>query len=219
MIDLNTLAGWMMSILVTLSPLDRKIYHSNDVETPIEKKARLEQVSKDIIDVVFDEGERPLFEGPSGRLKSAVYVATWASHESGGFRKGVDDGHNRGDRGSSWCLLQLHIGKGKTAEGWSGKDLIDDRKKCIRAGYHLMRQSMGQCKHMNERSAMAAYASGRCTAGITISQKRYDHMVRVFAKHPFKVLQVPAPVVKEPNGVEIEQASSKSEVNLMGVKL
>lgn len=217
MIDLNTLAGWMMSILVTLSPLDRKIYHSNDVETPIEKKERLEMISKDIIEIVFDDNERPLFDGPQGRLKSAVYVATWSSHESGGFRKGVDVGLSRGDKGSSWCMMQLHIGKGKTAEGWTGEDLVNDRKKCIRAGYHLMRQSMGQCRKMNERNAMAAYASGRCNVGITISQKRYDHMMRVYNQHPFKLVVQP----KSPTQ-DVEQPSETSQIdraNLMGLKL
>jgi len=187
MIDLNVLAGWMMSILVSLSPLNMKTYNPNDAETPVEKKERLESIAHDIVDVTFDENEKPLFQGPNGRYKSAVLMATWASHESGAYRKSVDTGSNRGDRGGSWCIMQLHIGeKGKTTEGWTGKDLVTDRKKCILAGYHVMRSSINTCKNVPESEAMAAYASGNCEIGLNISRNRYKHMTSVLLAHPFQ---------------------------------
>lgn len=176
MIEINTLVGWMLSVVLTLS---QSKHPTTPAEDAIERLVRMESISKDIIDVVFDPAEEPLFPGPRGREKSAVFVATYASHESGRFNKNVDLGKARGDGGSSWCIMQLHIGAGKTAEGWTGKELIADRQKCVRAGYHVMRSAMKMCKGPEEHK-MAAYISGRCDVARTQSQERYKHAMRLF---------------------------------------
>jgi hypothetical protein len=205
MIDLNFLAGWMMSVLVSLSPLNMKTYQAADTETVVEKKERLESMAHDIVEVVFDDAETPLFHGTNGRLKSAVFVATWASHESGAFRKGVELGSNRGDRGTSWCIMQLHIGNKKTVEGWTGKELIEDRKKCIRAGYHAMQRSLAACHGVPERDAMAAYASGKCDAGVGLAQRRYDQSLRLYTKYSFEKYS-------KDNGNKDQQQDKKADV-------
>lgn len=184
MIYTQVLTSWLLSILVSLSPLDKKV-EPRDYEGSYTKELRLESISRDIVSVVYDEEEKPLFAGPDGREKSAIFVATWASHESGGFAKTVDDGTKKGDHGSSWCIMQLHIGKGKTVEGWTGKELIEDRRKCIRSGYRVMKQSWNTCKG-DPSERMAAYISGRCDVSRTDSRFRYGHAMKIYKKNSFR---------------------------------
>lgn len=184
MIDLNVLTGWMLTMLVTMSPTG-KTYNPPDVEDPAATRVRLESISRDIVSVAFDEKEVPLFPGPHGRELSAVFIAASAAAESGGFLKSVDSGTKQGDHGRSWCIMQINLGKGKTPEGWHGNDLIKDRKKCIKTGYRIMRSSMATCKG-NVRDSMAAYLSGNCRVGIVSSRSRYDHAMKLYRKYPLQ---------------------------------
>jgi len=179
MIETKVLVGWMLSVVLTLAPTRLA---SITKEDPQERADRLASISNDIVDIVFDGEEQPLFSGPRGREKSAVLVATFASHESGFFSRGVDLGTSRGDGGSSWCIMQLHIGKGRTAEGWTGPDLIADRKKCVRSGYHIMRSAIKMCGGPEE-DRMAAYISGRCDVAVAQSQDRYRHAMKLLRGH------------------------------------
>lgn len=184
MFNTHVLTSWLLSVLLSLSPLNKRV-EPRDHEEGYAKELRLTTIAEDIVSVVYDEGEKPLFSGPEGLEKSAVFIAIWASHESGGFAKTVDDGSKRGDGGSSWCIMQLHIGKGKTPEGWTGRDLIEDRKKCIRAGYHVMKQSWNMCKG-DPTEKLAAYISGRCDVSRTDSRIRYNHAMKVFKRNKLR---------------------------------
>lgn len=184
MIYTQVLTSWLLSVLVALSPLDKRV-EPRDREDSYTKELRLESISRDIVSVVYDDDEKPLFAGPGGLEKSAIFVATWASHESGGFAKTVDEGSRKGDHGSSWCIMQLHIGAGKTAEGWTGKDVIEDRRKCIRAGYRVMKQAWNRCPG-DPSERMAAYISGNCRVARSAARFRYAHAMKLFKKNSFK---------------------------------
>lgn len=188
MIEINTLVGWMLSVVLTLAPARALLVSKED---PRENAARLASISRDIVEVVFDESEEPLFPGPRGREKSAVLVATYASHESGYFNRGVDLGTKRGDGGASWCIMQMHIGGGKTQEGWTGKELIEDRKKCIRAGYRVMRSAWKTCKGPDE-DRMAAYISGKCDVAVDQSRGRYRHAMSLLKAHSLAAYEATA---------------------------
>ncbi len=155
-------------------------------ETATEKQARFESIAQDIQEVVWHEDETPMFQGPNGREKSAIFVATYAFYESS-FRKSVDTGTRLGDSGRSWCLMQLNLGKkGKTAEGWIGQDLVNDRTKCIRAGYHVMRRAMGACSKLPVAERMASYVSGNCDTKRDVAAFRYRKAMGLYSKFPLK---------------------------------
>jgi hypothetical protein len=97
----------------------------------------------------------------------------------------------RGDYGGSWCLMQLNLGRGRdgdsadrTAEGWSGKDLVADRAKCFRAGLRRLRQSWG-CGAGAER--LTVYASGRCITGTPETDKDRRVLAAAWYRHQWAV--------------------------------
>jgi hypothetical protein len=100
-------------------------------------------------------------------------------------------GLSRGDSGRSWCLMQIHVGKGTTAEGWSGPDLVGSREKCIRAGLHILRRSAIACRRKPVDQWLNAYASGTCDRGEVESRARVDMAIKWFTQHP------PPPVPEE----------------------
>jgi hypothetical protein len=124
-------------------------------------RARYTEIASDLAAVVYDPAEAPLFSGPDGRAKTAALLASIAAHEST-FRADVEDGRARGDGGTSWCFMQLHIGSGKTVEGWTAQDVTSDRKLCFRAGLHIARESFRMCNGLAENELLGAYASGHC---------------------------------------------------------
>jgi hypothetical protein len=160
--------AWMTSMLTALAPADRAI----EAEDQSARSARIEQIAADIVDVVYDPNEKPIFGGKWQRERTAATVAVFAAEESVNFAPSVDQGLTRGDTGRSWCIMQMNIGTKKTSEGWTGPDLIKDRKKCIRAGLHALRRSYWTCSQNREDERFAAYASGRCDRGQTLVRRR-----------------------------------------------
>jgi hypothetical protein len=124
-------------------------------------RARYTEIASDIASVAYDPAEPPLFSGADGRAKTALLLASIAAHEST-FRVDVEDGRARGDGGTSWCFMQLHIGSGKTVEGWTGAEVTADRTLCFRAGLHIARESFRMCIAEPVSEKLSAYASGRC---------------------------------------------------------
>lgn len=124
-------------------------------------RARYTEIASDIVSVVYDPEEQPLFSGADGRARTALLLASIAAHEST-FRLDVEDGRARGDGGTSWCFMQLHIGSGKTVEGWTGPEVTADRKLCFRAGLHIARESFRMCIAQPLNEKLSAYASGQC---------------------------------------------------------
>lgn len=119
------------------------------------------------------EAEEPLFKGEHGVAKTALLLVSVARYESN-FLASVDEGRKRGDGGKSWCLTQvlfpgddahrsLVVEDGKyrwshdAAEGWTGKDLVDDRRKCFAAALAIARDSYRACGNLS------GYTSGHCS--------------------------------------------------------
>lgn len=153
-----------------LIPIIQSLTTNYEIENEIERQTRIESIAEDISEVVINAKELP---GGMSRWETAVTVATWASAESNGFDPAVERGTTRGDHGRSWCIMQIHLPRGKTSQGWSGPDLIADRQKCITVGMEVMAWSMKACKHLPKDQRLAAYASGRCTAAIGLTKARY----------------------------------------------
>ena len=156
------LIKWLTAVITFLAPVDMKHYLPEAMETVDQAKERREQIATAIVNVVWDEDEKPIFSGKFGRARTAMLLVGIAYMESG-FRKDIDTGVGkmaRGDFGKSWCPMQMNLGKKKvqrddgtwfedsaekTPEGWSGRDLVTDREKCYRAGLHAARGSILKC--------------------------------------------------------------------------
>jgi hypothetical protein len=152
----ETLAAWLLTAMITWNP---PAQHREGEKAATE---RYTSMANDIAVVVLDNDESPLFEGPQGRPQTALLIAATASFESG-YRKDVDTGKTKGDSGRSWCILQIQI-FGKTAENWTGDELIQDRTKCLRAGLHKMKESFTACKALPLIDRLSGYTSGSCKA-------------------------------------------------------
>lgn len=204
---METLVAWIFTILVTIAPPSQRAnsYIEEAQETEADALARYESIATDIVLVAYDADEKPILNvGPYSRAHSAVMIATTYYYE-GGFRKDIDYGHGewaRGDGGKSWCMGQINLGKRqiktedgwiedsarRTLEGWSGRDLVEDREKCVRVTRRILELSFGTCRSYNE--GLAVYASGTCgsEAGKRISRERtrYARQVMGRFKPPFK---------------------------------
>lgn len=172
----TTLAAYLLSAMIAWMPTK---VHNREGESAALK--RYEAIATDIAKVALDENEIPLFAGEDGRTQTALLVASIASYESH-FRADVDAGKARGDNGVSWCIMQIQV-HGKTLEGWTGPELIENRGKCVSAGLHLIRESFSMCKHMPLRHKLSGYTSGKCE-GDPASESRIGRAVKWMKDHP-----------------------------------
>ncbi len=161
-------------------------------ETEVEALARYDSIARDLAAVVFRDAETPLYDGPNGRAKTLATLVSIASLESS-FRKDVDQGSTLGDGDTSYCLAQINLpGASRivvhddgsmsysTTEGWSGRDLVADRKKCFRAALAIARKSF-ECPSRTPYDRLSMYASGRCGRGGEASANRVRRAETVMA--------------------------------------
>ncbi len=127
------------------------------------------------------EAEQPLFKGDTDRRKTASLLLAIAFREST-LRADVVGDMKHG-KPTSFCAFQIHLPSGaKTAEGWTGDDLVQDPDKCVTAAMHMIRASMKICPE----HPLAWYAEGPngCSSrrAQNISRDRLaiaQHLVRV----------------------------------------
>lgn len=93
----------------------------------------------------------------------ALTMLAVAIHESG-LRPEVDDGTVRGS-GQDVCLMQIRTHKKRADQ------LASDRRECLRTGARLVRSSLAACRAAPFEDRLAAYASGRCSAGQVASRE------------------------------------------------
>jgi hypothetical protein len=121
-----------------------------------------------------------LYDDDDSRIKTAAVMLGIINYESH-FSRDVDVGTRKGDGGTSWCLAQINIGKGRIhikddgsvefGTGWSGKDLVQDRTKCLKAELAIIRESF-KCKTDDKYARLNLYTSGRCDWGYKESKHR-----------------------------------------------
>jgi len=155
-------------------------------ETKEEAELRYQSIAKDLLEVVWDSDEKPLFKGPDGRARTLAMMLGIMRFESG-LRRDVDYQLGKyafGDGGASACLMQVRVGSGKTPEGWTKEDL-KDRKKCFRAALHVLHASFKACRFLPEEYRLSAYTSGvdkltgKCVAK-NASKIRYNEGKKIF---------------------------------------
>lgn len=67
--------------------------------------------------------------------------------------------------------------------GWTGPELVADRKNCFRAGLRAMRLSFAACSRLPTADWLRSYASGSCENGAEASSRRMNFAMRWFANH------------------------------------
>jgi hypothetical protein len=192
---MNELFQWIFMFMMAMSPPQDPGHYEKGRETVAETTARYEEITNDLIEVIFDEDNKPLFDGPDGRSHTVAVMLAIMFHESK-FYRFVDDGekHGRGDYGKSWCMMQIMAGHhpGKTSswnivqdrppywgdpeeeihEGFTGRELVEDRKLCFREGLRMARWSFSRCGNRDLSEKLRVYASGRCRKGGEASRAR-----------------------------------------------
>lgn len=177
---------WMVDFMSKGAPPGRKTFYVDAQESKEEALERYRGIANAIIDVVYDPETPPLFRGPNGRARTVTVILAVMLFESG-FGRHVDFGigkYGRGDGGKSWCLLQINIGQGRTpswntktkrfpqtgddpkdiALGYTGPELVGDRRLCVGEALKAMRASFSSCKGMNLPldQKLRVYGSGSC---------------------------------------------------------
>lgn len=171
---------------------------------------RYAEIARAALDVAFDPAEKPLFEGPHGRSKTALQILAIAGFESS-YRKDVQMGAKRGKAGDS-CLMQIIIVKarrlrlstvyGGTYEwapasagvqgGLSADDLVGaDVHTCFRVGLHLARESFQICHDLS------MYTNGQCNHEIK-AKHREMRAHQHYKMHPAPVPDSDLLSTKEP---------------------
>lgn len=184
------LVQWLHPLMLWAVPPD-EVARAVPVETAEERSARYESIAADVVAVAFDEAEPPLFDGADGRARTATVLLGLTRHESG-WNLDVDTGRNRGSlvgdigAGRSWCLGQILLdydGRARTPEGWTGPDLIADRRKCLRRVLHMARESFRACRALPVEERLAVYTRGSCSneTGRRLSRPRVALGLRLFA--------------------------------------
>jgi len=153
------LATYIMKFLVGTVPINQHVG-----EDPSEVYARYLAHAENIADVALDPTEKPLFAGETGRVKTALAIASIETFESF-IKKGpihgdcheYPDGRCRKptDIPHSFCHMQIQPGPtgivldsptyrfAKAGEkGYTGADLDNDASLCNKVGLHMMRESL-----------------------------------------------------------------------------
>ena len=119
---MNAVIAWIMAFIVAVAPPGRMLYFPDAQETKEEATVRYNEIAQDVVEVVYDPNTKPLFRGSTGRARTVSVILSIMLHESG-FRRDVDlnlGKYARGDKGNSWCLMQLNVGTGRTLK-WNKK--------------------------------------------------------------------------------------------------
>jgi hypothetical protein len=184
--SVEALGAWLLSVMLSAVPPGSSRFPKEAVESPEAGRARYEAIARTVARVAFDEAEKPLYEGPRARERTAALLLALAYHESS-FRRDVDFGIGPQAHGGGpyHCLLQIRVDE-RTPDGWTGRDLVADREKCFRAGLHLLQRSRKHCKKQGPDAWLRLYASGHCTRGRVAVEKRLDTLARWLKKHPFE---------------------------------
>lgn len=183
----DALAAWMLAIMLTSVPPGKSRKPREARETAEEGKARYGAIAHALAAVALDPDEAPLFTGDDGRLKTATLMLAMSRFEST-WRRDVDLGigpRARGGGGKYWCLMQIGVPRGKTPEGWTGRDLVESRDRCFRRALHILQRGKRVCRKHGGTSFVNHYASGYCDRAKRPVKKRVDLMKQWLRDNPF----------------------------------
>lgn len=167
-------AAWLLGLALASVPIEKAKNPPGWDESAEERTRRYESIAADLAAVVYDPSERPAYDGPQARARTAALMLGVAIMESGLARdvdlgpcyRGLSGTGPRCDRGRAFCVMQVHAdGVGRTTrEGWTGEELFADRRKCFRAALHLIRASFHHAAGADQTHRLDAYAGGSIAA-------------------------------------------------------
>lgn len=167
-----TVATWILAVMLAAAPPGRSTFARENEEQGRERYALIAEAIADVA-----AREAPLFGGTHGRERTAVLLAAVAFAESG-YRRDVEAGETRGDKGRACGLWQIQ------ATPVPCPQFVTDRRESARYALELMRRSFTACRTLPIEERLAAYASGRCDAGLRESRVRIELAQRWYARHP-----------------------------------
>ncbi|MEJ7730394.1 MAG: hypothetical protein WKG00_14390 [Polyangiaceae bacterium] len=181
----ETLAAWLLSVMLTSAPPGRSRFPPSARETAEVGRDRYAAIARDIAEVAMDPAEPAVFDGPRARERTAALVLAIAWHESG-FRRDVDLGLGPFARGTGryHCIMQVAVERGKRASGWTGKELVEARPRCIRAALDILQRARGACRPQGPDAWMRLYVSGHCTRGRKAAEERLGTARRWLSAYP-----------------------------------
>lgn len=202
--EIQKVTDWVLSFMISVAPPGRKIYYPEGQETEEEALTRYRSIAADLVRVVYDPNVKPLFTGPNGRSRTLAVMLSVMFHESS-FMRHVDYGlgkYARGDSGKSVCMMQLYVGAGRTMrwnvvhdrpvkwndpvseirDGYTGDEILQDRKLCFREGIKVLQLSFGGTRGMSLDDRLRIYASGSPDKGALASRNRMRLAMSWFAK-------------------------------------
>lgn len=180
---LKPVVSWLFTTMLAAVPPERLSYgrtYAEAVETVDQTKARYEEFASVVARVAYDPAEKPLFDGPDGRAKTAAVMLSVAFYESG-FRRDVATGkgkHARGDHGRSCTPWQFNIGTGKNAYGHTCDELLADQDQAARDALQVLRSAMRGCTGLPVEERLSMYLTGRCEGGVVAARSRWSTAVR-----------------------------------------
>lgn len=175
----HSLASYLVSIMLTVLPPGGPGAHG---EGAAAGAARYQSIAADVSHAV---STGPCLPGHHGCSRLGVLMLAIAYHESA-WRVDVDQGKTLDSGGTSWGLWQINVGRGKTAEGWTGPELVRERWKGAISALHLVRLSAIACRKEGHLAMLRAYTSGSCDRGGEASKTRVSTADRWLARFPPK---------------------------------
>jgi hypothetical protein len=202
--QLDKVSNWILAFIHDAAPPGRKIYYPEGQETVDAAEERYKSIATDIVDVAYNPHTTPVFKGKNGRTQTIALILSVMYHESS-FMRHVDYGlgkYARGDHGKSWCMMQVKIEDERTPkwnyvkdravhwgdpkeeirDGYTGEELVADRKLCIAEGIRIMRGSFSSCRRLPLEDRLRQYASGNCEDGADASHNRVNMAMSWYAK-------------------------------------
>ena len=97
-----------------------------------------------------------------------------------------------------------------TEEGYSGRELLADKGKCIKAGINVLRKSLSACRQLPVKDWLRAYASGTCEHGEQESERRMRFMQIIHNKY--------SPTWKDKDVIiQVDPVENSSQVSMIGI--
>jgi hypothetical protein len=203
--NMSDLFVWIVSFMMSITPPGETVDLIEAQETKQEAIIRYESIANDIIEVVYDLDNKPIFDGPQGRTRTVTVILGIMSMESKFYRHidyGIGGG-SRGDNGKSWCVMQIMAGKtGRTASwnyikdrppywsdpaseirrGYTGLEMVTDRRLCISEGLRIANWSFSKCGKRTIFDKLRVYSSGSCMKGGEASAERMKVAEKLWAE-------------------------------------